>query len=380
MIRVAVVGTGKMGISHLAMVRALSNVELVGVCDSAAYVLDVLAKYTGLATFTDFRKMLDTVAADAIVIATPSASHIDLIREALDRGLHVFCEKPLTLSASESAALAERASIKKLVTQVGYHNRFVGSFQEVKRLLEAGAIGTVSHALAESYGPVVLRSKGSTWRSKRTAGGGCLYDYAAHPLDLLTWYFGEALSAEGTVIGQIFSSETDDEVYSTLRFPAGVSSQLSVNWSDDSQRKMITKISIWGTQGKIVADRQECQVYLRDTSQPPAGYRTGWNTRYTTSLTNPVQFYLRGEEYSAQLEHFVLAVAAAIRDETGSQELGTHNDFRSAAATDRVIEMVLSSANTTPTPAAGAASPGSAPAAARRRSLFGGRSARSVTQ
>ena len=53
-------------------------------------------------------------------------------------------------------------------------------------------------------------------------------------------------------------------------------------------------------------------MYLRDTSQPPAGYRTGWNTRYTTSLTNPVQFYLRGEEYSAQLEHFALAVGEGL--------------------------------------------------------------------
>lgn len=343
MLRVAVVGIGKMGISHLAMIRAHPDVELVGVCDSAAYVLDVLAKYTGLAVFTDFHKMLNTVSADAVVIATPSASHVELIRTALDRGLHVFCEKPLTLSAGESAELAELASTKVLVSQVGYHNRFVGAFQEVKRLLDAGAIGTVNHSLAESYGPVVLRPKGSTWRSKRTAGGGCLYDYAAHPLDLLSWYFGEAISADGTVMGPIFSTETDDEVYSTLRYPAGVSAQLSVNWSDESQRKMITKISIWGTQGKIVADRQECQVFLRDSAQIPPGYRAGWNTRYTTSLTAPVDFYLRGEEYSAQLEHFVSAING-----TGAAVPATQNDFRSAASTDRVIEMVLRSAKVGP--------------------------------
>ncbi len=82
-------------------------------------------------------------------------------------------------------------SERGLVTQVGYHNRFVGAFREVKRLLDAGAIGTVTHVLAEAYGPVVLKAKGSTWRSRRAEGGGCLYDYAAHPLNLLTWYFGE---------------------------------------------------------------------------------------------------------------------------------------------------------------------------------------------
>lgn len=365
------VGIGKMGISHLSMVRAHPDVELVGVCDSVGYVLDVLGKYTGLATFTDYTTMLDTARPDAVVIATPSASHVDLIRAALDRGMHVFCEKPLTLSAAESAELAAIAAERNAVTQVGYHNRFVGAFQEVKRLLELGAIGTVSHALAESYGPVVLRQKGGTWRSKRTAGGGCLYDYAAHPLDLLSWYFGDAESASGTVIAQVFSAETDDQVYSTLRYPDAVSAQLSVDWSDESQRKMTTKISIWGTAGKIVVDRQECQVYLRDTLEPPPGYRHGWNSRYTTSLTPPVWFYLRGEEYSAQIDHFVRAIIAQ-----PVAPLEPQNDFASAAATDRVISMVLESASAE---AAAAPSP-AVPAASQRRGLFGARAGRTAAR
>jgi len=356
-IRVAVVGVGKMGISHLSMIRAHPEVEVVAVCDSVGYVLDVLAKYTGLRTFTNYQKMLDSVEADAVLIATPTASHVDLVRDALGRGLHVFCEKPLTLSSDDSSELAALASASGLVTQVGYHNRFVGAFQEVKRVLDSGAIGTVSHALAESYGPVVLRSKGATWRSKRTTGGGCLYDYAAHPLDLLTWYLGEPVSAGGTIIGSIFSAETDDEVYSTLRYPAQVSAQLSVNWSDESHRKMTTKVTLWGTKGKIVADRQECQVYLRDTAEPPEGFRHGWNVRYTTELTSPVWFYLRGEEYSAQLDHFVRSISGA-----GD----TQNDFTSAAATDRAIEMLIRSAAAGDSVQELAAESPAAPAAARR--------------
>lgn len=338
MVRIAVVGIGKMGMSHLSMIRAHPDVEVVAVCDSVGYVLDVLAKYTGLTTFTDYQKMLDSVEVDAVLIATPTSSHVGLVRDALERGLHVFCEKPLTLSAAESVELAELASSRNLVSQVGYHNRFVGAFQEVKRLLDAGTIGEVSHVLAESYGPVVLRSKGATWRSKRDSGGGCLYDYAAHPLDLLTWYFGDAVSVGGTVLGSIFSAETDDEVYSTLRYPDRVTAQLSVNWSDESHRKMTTKVTIWGKNGKIVADRQECQVYLRDTAVPPAGFRHGWNVRYTTELTKPVWFYLRGEEYSAQLDHFVQSMDRA---EVGGR---TQNDFTSAASTDRAIEMITRSA------------------------------------
>ena len=76
---------------------------------------------------------------------------------------------------------------------------------------------------------------------------------------------------------------------------------------------MTTRITVWGTAGRIFADRQEIQVYLRDTGVVPEGYEHGWNVRYGTELTEPVGFYLRGEEYSAQIDHFVERVARGTR-------------------------------------------------------------------
>jgi predicted dehydrogenase len=223
-----------------------------------------------------------------------------------------------------------------LVGQVGYHNRFVAAFQEVKQLLDAGALGQVTHVLAESYGPVVLRSKGSTWRSNKSQGGGALYDYAAHPVNLLNWYFGGVDLVRGAVLNSVFSRDTDDEVYAGLRFGNGVTGQLSVNWSDASQRKMTTKISIWGTTGRLYADRQECQTYLWRDAKTPEGYNEGWNIRHTTDMTAPVDFYLRGEEYSAQLDAWIRRI-----------QLGAvygANDLRSATETDWAIHALLSDA------------------------------------
>ena len=94
MVRIAVVGLGKMGVSHLSILNAHPDVAVVAVCDPTGYILDVLKKYTGISGYTDFKKMLNAVALDAIVIATPSRLHAPLVREALERGLHVFCEKP----------------------------------------------------------------------------------------------------------------------------------------------------------------------------------------------------------------------------------------------------------------------------------------------
>ena len=362
MIRVGIVGLGKMGISHLAMINAHPQVSVVGVCDTSGYMLSILAKYSGLRTFTDMDQMLAEAELDAVIISTPSALHAPMVRKALDRGLHVFCEKPFCLDPADSAELTAAADLQGLVTQVGYHNRFVGAFQEVKRLLDAGAIGTVTHVLAEAYGPVVLKPQGGTWRSRRSEGGGCLYDYAAHPIDLLTWYLGEPTAVGGTILNKVFSRETDDEVISTLFYGADLNAQLSVNWCDESQRKMTTKITLWGTEGRIFADRQECQVFLRGSAPVPPGYTTGWNVRYTTDLTAPVWFYVRGEEYSAQLDAFVHRIESGAT--TGE------NSFASAARTDRIMSSMIADAAAGPSTPTGATTlVASRPPVPARRSL-----------
>jgi predicted dehydrogenase len=223
--------------------------------------------------------------------------------------------------------------------------------------MDSGAIGQVTHVLAEAYGPVVLRPRGTGWRTQATAGGGCLYDYAAHPLNLLTWYLGSPRGIGGTVLQRIFSSDTDDAVYCTLYY-GGASAQLSVSWSEDSYRKMTTTMTIVGTAGRIHADRQECRAYIRDAERVPAGYSRGWNVRYTTGLTPPVWFYVRGEEYSAQLDYFVQCI------EQGRVG-GNVNSFAEALVTDTAIAMMLADAATGPSIAST-----DAPAESPRRSFW----------
>ena len=125
-------------------------------------------------------------------------------------------------------------------------------------------------------------------------------------------------------------------VYSTLQFEGGASGQLCVNWSDESFRKMSTKISVWGTNGRLTADRQECQLYLREPHHGLPGVDKGWTVRYTTDLSDEVWFYLRGEEYSAQIDYFAQSVQA--------RRLDGENSFASALDADRVVAMLLGEA------------------------------------
>jgi len=95
-------------------------------------------------------------------------------------------------------------------------------------------------------------------------------------------------------------------------------------------------VSVWGTNGRIVADRQECQIYLRETHPQLPELAKGWTIRYTTDLTKEVWYYLRGEEYSAQIDYFTQSVK--------NNRVNGENTFRSALAVDRVVDMIAGAA------------------------------------
>jgi scyllo-inositol 2-dehydrogenase (NADP+) len=331
-IRIGMIGLGKMGISHLAIVRSHPQVELVAACDSNAYLTDVLGKHTGLKCYADLDRMLESEQLDAVVVSTPSKLHAGMVEKALQRGLHVFCEKPFVLDVHDGERLVALAEAKGLVTQVGYHYRFVGAFQEAAKVVSSGALGEIHHVRAEAYGPVVLRPKGGTWRTAKNEGGGALYDYACHAIDTVGMVFGVPTSVGGVVVNRLFSRDVEDEIYCTMYFGNGASGQLAVNWSDESYRKMSTRLTVWGKNGRLNADRQECQVFLREPHPARPELGKGWSVRYTTDLSEEVWYYLRGEEYSAQIDHFVKCVAERRADGV--------NNFRSALDTDRVVAMI----------------------------------------
>ncbi len=362
-VKIAVVGLGKMGLSHFSMVNAHPDADTVA-CDATGFLVDLLSKNTKTTFYKDFDKMLAEAELDAVVIATPSRLHDPMVRAALEKGLHVFCEKPFSLNWEEANRLADLAESKGLINQVGYHYRYVGAFREMKRLVDAGALGTITHVMAEAYGPVVLRENKKSWRTQKSEGGGCLYDYAAHPLNLLNWYFGEPARVSGSVMNSIYSQDIDDEVFSTLQFSGGPTAQLSVNWSDESHRKMSTKISMIGTNGRLYADRQECQIYLRGEVPGLEGYGKGWNVKYTTELTEDPWFYMRGEEYSNQLDDFI----SAVRD---GKTAANENNFRSAALTDKVIAMIQTDNEAAPAVEKPKITPPAEAAPKKKRSWFG---------
>ena len=331
-LKAGIIGLGKMGISHAAIVNPHPSVDLVAVCDTSSVVLDAFKKFSRMNVYTDYVRMIDAENLDCVVISTPTRFHYKMVKYALEKGIHTFCEKPFSLTTLEGQELAVLADQKKLVNQVGYHNHFIGTFRELKRLLNESVIGEVVHFTGEAYGPVVTREKGGTWRSSPEEGGGCLYDYASHVINLIQEIIGVPVRAEGTKLKRIYSKEVEDTVYSMLTLQNGLSGILSVNWSDETYRKMSTSLSVFGKKGKIICDATEIKIYLKEANAREK-LEKGWTMKYITEFAIPVNFYLRGEEYSAQIDYFIDCILRGIP--------AGINSFRQAIQTDRVIELLI---------------------------------------
>jgi len=332
MLKAGIIGLGKMGISHAAIVGPHPSVEMVAVCDTSSLVLDAFRKFTRVKVYDDYVKMMDSEALDFVVIATPTKLHYKIVKYALEKGIHTFCEKPFSLTLQEGEELVALAKKRNLVNQVGYHNHFIGTFRELKRLLEIGVLGELVHFTGEAYGPVVTKSKAATWRSDPEEGGGCLFDYASHVINLIQEIIGKPVKAEGSKLKKIYSKEVEDAVYSILTLENGLSGMLSVNWSDETYRKMSTSLTVIGKKGKIICDATEVKIYLKDANQSEK-LDKGWTIKYITELAIPVNFYLRGEEYSAQIDNFVEHVVKKKQTEV--------NTFEQALITDKVMDLII---------------------------------------
>lgn len=333
MIKVGLIGAGKMGISHLAILGAHKEVKVDSVAENSGLVRDVLERYGSFRCFNDHNELLKNTQPDAVVISVPTKYHATIVRSFIERGIHVFVEKPFCLNAKEGEELVNLAKIKNVVNQVGYHNKFIKTFREARRILQEKMLGEIKHFNGEQNGPVVTQRKEMTWRSKKEEGGGCLMDYAAHLIDLVNYVVGNIVLIKSAELKSFYSHEVEDAVYAIAKTENNKGGTLNVNWSDETYRKMSTSITILGTKGKMIVDGTEIKIYFKDTPSDKI-YTKGWNIRHINEFPNGVEYYLRGEEYSDQLDHFIKAVSGKAKNDI--------NTFESAWKTDKIIEQIRS--------------------------------------
>jgi predicted dehydrogenase len=326
MIKAGFIGFGRMGMTHFSILNIHPSVQAVAVCDQSATMLKIAKKYLNVQTYTDYEKMLDECQLDCVIISTPGDSHAEIMKVCLQRGLHIFVEKPLAMTVLDGQSVIAELGARPLVNQVGYVNRFNEVFMEIKQLLARDLIGNVVNFSSEMYGATVLKDSKSGWRSNKKAGGGCMFEFASHCIDLVVYLFDKPDSVAGSVLQSIYSSEVEDLVSSTFIYKKGLSGSISVNWSDETFRKPVNIIKIFGTHGKIIADKHSFKIYLKK-SDNLNGFDPGWNTRYITDFARSVRFYVRGNEFTRQLDYFVDCIEGRVSDNVACFSEGLKTDI-----------------------------------------------------
>jgi predicted dehydrogenase len=187
--RVGVIGCGFQGSLHVECLQAVSDVEVVAICDTDTSRLDAVGSAHGVhGRYTDYRDLLERHELDLVTVCTMPVHHMRMTIDAFDTGAHVLCEKPLALSAAEGRVMLRAASAANRMLGIGFNMRFTPNAQIIKGQIEAGALGRplYTHAWAKSS---QIPWWGEHYR-KELSGGGALAATAVHFLDLALWFAG----------------------------------------------------------------------------------------------------------------------------------------------------------------------------------------------
>ncbi len=220
--RCAVIGCGSIGLRHLR------NLRSIGVADVIAHdVSEPCRAQAAQINSVAVASAPDEVwrwAPDVALICTPASSHVSVAREAVERGCHVFIEKPLAATLDGIDELLERAELSRRLVIVGCNFRFDPGLQRVKELVESGTLGTVVSARAQFSQYLPDWHPWEDYRngySARSENGGLIIDQF-HELDYLTWMFGDVAEVV-CLSGKLGRLEiaVDDTVEMLLRFRRG---------------------------------------------------------------------------------------------------------------------------------------------------------------
>lgn len=194
---VTVIGCGRMGRRRLDALRAVAQARLVSVCDADEEAARAAEKEYGVPSRRDWQAALDD-GADAVLVCAPNFLHAPTAIEALRRGQHVFCEKPLATTVGDARAMVLAALASRGTLTVGANIRLFPNVAEAFRLFREGAVGELLSARVW-IGHDGWNLATPWYRDARSVGGGTLIDNGIHALDLLRLFMGELVDCAGMV-------------------------------------------------------------------------------------------------------------------------------------------------------------------------------------
>jgi len=240
MIKIGIIGCGHWGSNHVRIFNTLENARIKICCDPNRQRLEALRKiYPDLKFSTDYRDSINDKSIDAVVVATPTATHYQIVKTALLSGKHVLCEKPLSIRTRESQDLISLARKKRKIIMVGYVFLYNNGILALKNFIEKNTLGRVFylHFTRTNLGPI-------------RDDVDVIYDLASHDIAIASFLLKKWPDSASAHAGYFLRRKIADTAFITLHYPANILVNIHVSWLDPKKIRRLTcvgdkKMAIW---------------------------------------------------------------------------------------------------------------------------------------
>ena len=307
-VRLGIVGIGNIGNSHAASVLAgkVPRLELTAVAD-----IDPArrARVSGVTGFATLGEMIASGLVDAVLIATPHYEHTTLGIEALQAGLHVMVEKPISVHKADAERLLAAHTNRRQVFGAMFNQRTDRYYRKIRQLIRDGALGEIRRVnwVITNWFRTEAYYGSSDWRAT-WAGEGCgvLLNQCPHNLDLLQWMFGQPQRVRAFChFGKYHAIEVEDEVTAYLEFAGGAT---GVFLASTGEAPGTNRLEIAGERGKLVYEND--QITFTRNAVPMSEFsrqaREGFSAPKTREVRVPARDH--GGQHNEILRNFTDAI------------------------------------------------------------------------
>ena len=296
-VRIGIVGLGNMGSMHARDCMASDELDLVALCDIDADRLAAISSEHGVPGYANVEELFGHEGLEAVLIATPHYDHTPIAIEALGRGIHVLCEKPVGVHVKDvrrmiDAYEAARQTHPALRFGAMFQQRTLSHWLKIKELMDTGALGRLVRAtwIITTWFRTQYYYDTGSWRATWSGeGGGVLLNQCPHNLDLYQWLFGMPKRIVGVAsIGKYHRIEVEDEVTGIFEHENGMVGHFITTTAESPGTNRLEIVGEFGKlvyeDGSLSLDRNE-QSMLEASDTVPKSFMTVPHSRETIDLT-----------------------------------------------------------------------------------------------
>ncbi len=259
-----------MGTAVAQVLARESRVKLTAACNRSEASLNKLAAQFELTGYDDYLTMLDAESPDLVFIATPDWAHFEPVMACLERGIHVFVEKPLTTDVGEAEAITKKVAETGLKLQVSYNHRWLAPYYTTFKKIHDGEIGRPLVGYARKNNPITVPTQMlASWAKDSSP----MWFQSSHDIDLMLWWFDDdplevTCTGVKSVLKEKYGWDTWDALQGQLRFKGGGVATFEAAWIYPEGHPAMPDsfMSVVGERGHLQVDRKDEAIEMSSES------------------------------------------------------------------------------------------------------------------